>query len=248
MAVDDSYTKALLHFEGNDSSIVFVDESGKTWAVGGGAHVHAGVQKFGSSSLYLADGSSAISALNHPDFNFGSGDFTIDLWAYAASAGQGNSSTICSKNLSAASYSPISISMSNGAYTVKLHMSSTGSSWNLASNVAVGTLTQNEWGHVAVCRSGTNVYAFLNGVLGSTTDVSTTALMSNTDVFWLGGGNYSGTYFPGYFDEIRISKGIARWTAAFTPPTGAYRPRMNYLHARRDRMDMQGVSTQNSLA
>ena len=29
-------------------------------------------------------------------------------------------------------------------------------------------------------------------------------------------------YTDGWLDEVRVSKGIARWTANFTPPTSEY--------------------------
>ena len=56
MAVDDSYTKALLHMDGADGSTTFIDESGKTWTRAGNAQIDTSQYKFGGASG-LFDGS-----------------------------------------------------------------------------------------------------------------------------------------------------------------------------------------------
>lgn len=80
MAVDDSYTKALLHFNGIDTSTTFRDESGKTWTGGGTAQLDTAQKKLGTASLLLDGNSDYISTPDHADFDVGSGDFTIDFW------------------------------------------------------------------------------------------------------------------------------------------------------------------------
>ena len=44
------------------------------------------------------------------------------------------------------------------------------------------------------------------------------------DIYYVGSVNANQSHPPinGYIDEFRISKGDARWTSAFTPPTYAY--------------------------
>ena len=80
MAVDDSYTKALLHFNGSDTSTTFTDESGKTWTGAVTAQLDTAQKKFGTASLLLDGDSDYISTPDHADFDVGSGDFTIDFW------------------------------------------------------------------------------------------------------------------------------------------------------------------------
>ena len=79
MSVDDSYTKALLHFDGADTSTTITDESGKTWTPAGTAQIDTAQYKW-TSSLLLDGNSDYISTPDHDDFNVGSGDFTIDFW------------------------------------------------------------------------------------------------------------------------------------------------------------------------
>jgi len=222
--VDDSYTKSLLHFDGQNDSTNIVDESGKTWTASGNAKISTDRYEFGGSSAYFDGNGSYISTPDNPDLNFGSEDFTIDFWINAAAPAQSNGSVIFTKVINATQYSPISIGMSPGTYNVNLYMSSTGSSWNLANNIAIGTLTQNVWTHIAISRSGSTIYTFVNGVPGNTVDVTGASLMSNMSTVLVGSGNYSATNFVGNIDELRISKGIARWTTGFTPPTQEYAP------------------------
>jgi hypothetical protein len=78
----------------------------------------------------------------------------------------------------------------------------------------------NEWVHLAITRSGSTGYAFVNGSLVSST---TANLAAGTTSAWriaeYGGG---GQPLEGLIDDLRITKGVARYTAAFTPPTEAF--------------------------
>jgi len=80
----------------------------------------------------------------------------------------------------------------------------------------------NTWTHIAFTYDGTSIYAFSAGVLIGTT-TSATAAPSTTPTLAVGElvGAIAGATntFTGYLDEIRITKGVARYTATFTPPT-----------------------------
>ena len=73
MAVDDQYTKSLLHFDGN-----LTDESGKTWTAYGGAATSTAQKKFGTHALYLDGTDDYINTYGSSDFAFGTGDFTVE--------------------------------------------------------------------------------------------------------------------------------------------------------------------------
>jgi hypothetical protein len=221
--VDDSYTKVLLHFPGENNSTTFTDESGKSWGVGGSTRISTAQSKFGGSSGLFADGD-YIQTANTSDTQFGSGDFSIDFWMRATAAGAANNTVVFTMAPNATLYAPVIIAMSAGTYNLTLFMSSSGAGWDLVFGAAIGTVVQSEWNHVAICRSGSNVYAFLNGTLENTIFVSTTTLYDSNTHLTLGGGNYSSTNLIGNLDEFRISKGIARWTSNFTPPTSEYGP------------------------
>ena len=75
-------------------------------------------------------------------------------------------------------------------------------------------------------RHGNNGYLFENGVLEYTRDVTGATIdESATKLMVMGVNSNTQTLgFTGWLDEVRISKGIARWTSNFTPPTSAYSP------------------------
>ena len=87
MAVDDSYTKVLLHMNGTDASTTFTDESGKTWTANGNAQIDTASYKFATGSGLFDGGGDYIDTPDNADFNFGSGDFTIDLQMRRNSSG-----------------------------------------------------------------------------------------------------------------------------------------------------------------
>jgi hypothetical protein len=85
----------------------------------------------------------------------------------------------------------------------------------------------SNWHHIAIVRDGSNFYIFIDGISQSLTvytaidgntmpDVAAELRLGNT------GGSGSYYYLNGWLDEYRISKGIARWTANFTPPANEY--------------------------
>jgi len=40
--------------------------------------------------------------------------------------------------------------------------------------------------------------------------------------FYIGGDPVAGVYLNGWIDEFRVSKGVARWTSNFSPPTSTH--------------------------
>ena len=93
--------------------------------------------------------------------------------------------------------------------------------WNGATTYQSGiTLAANTWYHVAVTWDGTTLRFFVNGVIG-TTHTGVTITPSTNQVIVGGTGPGASGLFTGYIDDLRITKGVARYTANFTPPTAA---------------------------
>jgi hypothetical protein len=79
------------------------------------------------------------------------------------------------------------------------------------------------WTHIAVSRSGTNVYFFLNGVQQGTTKTSSSNALSGTATVGIGYRVAQGDgIFAGYIQDLRITKGIARYTGNFSVPTTTF--------------------------
>src|SRR5262245_2095271 len=85
---NDSFVKLLLHAEGTDGATTITDSSSvaRTGAVfNGPAAIKTAQKKFGSASLFFGASAGAGGFVTYPysaDFDFGTGDFTIDAWIY----------------------------------------------------------------------------------------------------------------------------------------------------------------------
>jgi hypothetical protein len=81
------------------------------------------------------------------------------------------------------------------------------------------------WYHLAIVKTGSDIMMFQDGVQIGTTQAAGSGYTGCTYPLAVGADNGAGgfsTFWSGYIDELRISKGIARWTSDFTPPTEPY--------------------------
>jgi hypothetical protein len=171
-------------------------------------------------SGYFNGTTDSLSAPNNTVFDFGSGDFTLELWYFPTAQGQSGYSGLLGKFVDASNYAPFYIVQRPSSYNVGFFSSSTNSSWNLSPTTSnFGTMQANAWNHIAISRQGVNCRCFLNGVTGQTSNFSTTALMTNSSPVYIGSGNVATTYSTGYISNVRIVKGTALYTGDFTPPT-----------------------------
>ncbi len=221
----DANTVHLFQFNDGHGSQFIRDssKSGHELKMFGGS-ISTNRAKFGASS-YVNNGSNVGGILgnwNKPNANFvmGSDDFTVDFWYYPLGAPSDTDILLVLSDWN--QWGPSLRHNADGSIGVSL--SATGGSWDLASNLSIGTPTNNAWNHVAVARSGANVYCFLNGALTRTVAVGASNLFTATSGYYhLGGRTDSGSYsINGNIDEFRIKRGQAAWTSAFTPPTAPY--------------------------
>jgi hypothetical protein len=222
-ANDDS-TVVLLHFDGTDASTLITDGnaggSARSWAANGNAQLDTGDGKFGSALLLDGTGD-YLSADVSSDFDFGTGDFTIDFWVRRNGV-QGNfDGLISSYNGTIGWHLPLGATGTLG--TTNAPYFSNGSAVVAASSTV---LPDGAWQHVAAVRSGNSLLLFQDGVLTASADATGASFNSAGAGVVIGRlrTDQDAAYFAGHIDELRISKGIARWTTAFTPPARAYGP------------------------
>lgn len=225
MPVDDGYTVSLLHFNGTDGATSFIDESGKTWTAAGSAQIDTAQSKFGGASLLLDGTTDYISTPDSADFNFSNGDFTIDFWFRAASTMDNFDTWFGIWNSTPANTNYIKFDYgSGGAIRFVVVASSSIVAEYTASSAQ--TFTAGTWYHLAVVRNGTNILIFKDGTsltLTTGTAISSSSLPDLTGAAVYGSDRANASRdINGHIDEARISKGIARWTANFTPPSIEY--------------------------
>lgn len=220
--LDDSYTTSLLHFSGADGSSSFVDEGGLTWTAVSGAVLDDAAYKFAPTSGVFTGAACGITTPANNALRPGSDDFTIDFWAK-------RSSTDASLNIFGQASSDLVASDMSSMVVInslcKLQFSLyTGSSPTSTTTSDVFDDTAS-WHHIACIRYADNISIYVDGIQSSTPTAFTAAVQTSAKLFAIGRrGEYDTAGFKGWIDEFRFSKGIARWTANFTPPLGPYWP------------------------
>jgi hypothetical protein len=185
----------------------------------GNAQISNTTAKFGSTSMSFdgTDDRLTNNNANNPLISLGTGDFTIEGWIYA--------------NTVAGERGFLQISDTVGglktSYTTGIHFALGASPYRLNFNVG-GTdvssgstyIAINTWYHIAATRSSGSVRLFINGTLvGGPTTVTTDL----TGQYICVGGYYNTSFlWNGYIQDLRITKGYARYTSNFTAPTAAF--------------------------
>lgn len=217
----DSFTKLMLHLNGADGSTTFTDSSSLVHSVtrNGNPEIDTTQSRFGGASCLFVGGGTNRNRLivpHHADLAFGASDFTIDFWLRPTNTSAGNR-TLWYKTVGANNFA-----INQSGTNIVLYASSNGTSFNLANNRVVASgLAANTWFHFAMARDGSNWRSFSNGTLTDTLSSSATIADSSGDAA-IGGHSGASLDFLGHLDEIRVSKGVARWKANFTPPNSPY--------------------------
>jgi len=186
------------------------ERGGKSITSYGNAALETDQAKFGASSLFLDGVDDYLSIAANNDFGFGTDDFTIETWVYPTSS---QVSRIFDFRAGAIVDNAVSINLNgltpqvyiDGAYQI------TGSS----------DLTINTWNHLAYVRNGTTGTLYVDGTsVGSWTDNTDYGVAKPLII----GALYTGalSFFEGYIDEVRISKGLARYNANFGVPLAEF--------------------------
>ena len=218
----DTYTKLMLHCDGTNGSTTFIDSSlvPHTMTANGTTVIDTSQSVFGTASAKIGGGTGQfIRTPNSTDFDFGGGDFTIDFRIRYSSLNallEGWVNKWVGANRGFEFYR-----LATGN-TIGFDYSTTGANTLSITSSATWTPTLNTWYHVAVVRNTTNIMFFIDGVkLGVNQNIGTDVIFAPTAILEVGDID-SAFSVDAWMDEVRISKGIARWTSNFTPPTSAY--------------------------
>ena len=202
--------------EGDSSVLAILDESPAPKSPldeGGNVQISTAVSRYGGSSIAFDGNGDRLVASPSTDWDFSGGPHTTECWLYLNSL----PTQICrvvmaGPNAAASSMVLIEINQSGQVSMVRPLLGST----RLASPTL---LSSNQWYHIATVINGSNSAVFVNGVgtfgpITLPTSIATNQLFIGYDT----AGGSVGSNLNGYIDDLRITKGVARYTEDFLPP------------------------------
>ncbi|NBS61526.1 MAG: LamG domain-containing protein [Microbacteriaceae bacterium] len=174
----------------------------------GNAQVSTSIVKYGTGSMYFDGSGDWLIIPYSQNINFGTGNFTIEGWFYLSSFA--NQYYVLGGTWTTGSSDEWLVQIENNG-TMRF-LTSAGTSFYTAG------ITTGTWYHFAAVRNGSTVTLYVNGSsVGSYTNSNSIGSTSKT--LYIGVQN-NGAAWPwnGYIDDLRITKGVARYISTFTPP------------------------------
>ena len=208
----------------------FVDQSaiGNSITTSGDVSIDTSVKKYGSGSLEFNQTTTEghISLTNTDNFKFGSSPMTVEFWMYPTST-HSTEGQIIGDWTTGGGTGPSNWTIYIQSSVLKFQVVNAGNTGaDQGYTLCSASVSINTWTHVAATFDGTYLRLFINGTLSSTQtfssgfSVESGSYSSNIDIGDF--TNFSGYSYRGYLDDIRVTKGLARYTATFTPPSAAF--------------------------
>ncbi len=210
----------LMGMEGSDGGTTFVDEStvGRTITTLGNAQIDTAQAKFGTSSMLMDTTGDYLTAPDAADLDFGTGEFTIECFIRF----DGVVTSICglvSKYTNSALTASWALIKSGDNVSLQWY-NSAGTARTVA---GAGSWATGQWYHVAADRVGDVFSVYQDGVRLAQSTFAADSLQDGTGVLQIGRFHSGSTrYWPGWIDEVRITKGEGRYGGNFTPPATAF--------------------------
>ena len=217
-----SSSGASLHIKGTDASIIDKAQGANLKLVGNTTGSTTQVKFAGSKSMYFdGTGDYALISKDTANINTLDKDFTIEYWLYDSSPTTWK--YIAAKADSTGNTSTSEISFGTGQFSAqtdgKLYYSNNLGAYLAYTNSA---LSANTWYHIAVVRNNNVFTMYLDGVAQTATTTNSGSVAVINEDLVLGGHQYQVSTLSrlnGYIQDFRITNGLARYTANFTPPT-----------------------------
>jgi len=205
-------TQLLLNYT---NAGIYDGKMGNVLETVGNAQVSTSPVKYGSGSMYFNGTSDNLKGVTGNINAFGTGDFTVEMWLFPTAFA--TNKTIYSCNTSGASATGFHFG-ANASGQIFIY---SNGGYAISSSATSGVLTINTWNHLAVVRTGLIVKVYVNGIAATSTWTLTTQTFTDGVLLIAIAPSGSPEYYSGYIDDLRITKGVARYIANFTPPQQA---------------------------
>lgn len=213
----------LLHADGTNGSTSIVDNSGtpKTVTAVGNSIIATAQSKFGGSSLYFDGNGDYVTTAENTGFDLTTNN-TFEAWVYPASIGTGQGVMGYTTNTH-----PFVGTMVSYVWFIQsdgtLRFAVNGADGSTQNTITTTAIQAGIWTHIAVVKNGTAVTQYINGISSSSSTITNTGNTTGPDWNFRVGSYYTDALpFNGYIDEVRVTKGIARYTSDFTVPTAPF--------------------------
>lgn len=217
----------LMHMDGADGSRRFPDATGKAVTANGDVRISTAQSKFGGSSAYFDGAWDSLSLPAAAEWGlFYAGDFTVEAWVNLS-----GSASSTNRRILAVGGGFEGWNTTNGLH----FLLAAGPNFELRAELSAGAtalLAQGGyvhptgvWFHVAATLAGDTLRVFVDGVAVGAVNAAPRQRPSGAASVSVGisqGAANTANAFHGYIDELRITKGVARYTANFTPPTAPF--------------------------
>jgi hypothetical protein len=181
----------------------------------GNAQISTAQSKWGGSSMSFDGTGDYVTSYNaNALFRIGN-IYTIELWFYTTTIAAGAAGLICLA-IGASTNSGINIYRSGSEI-----ICNDGATGGTGPSSGSSAITANTWAHLAVVSDGSTTKMYIDGVLKGTYS-GTTASSAALTYVTVGANGDKSSVLNGYIQDARITKGIARYTTNFTPPTAAF--------------------------
>ena len=203
----------LLAMDGTNGSTTFTDDSSNNYSgtVNGNSAISTTESKFGGASGYFDGTGDYVTYSSTSALTIGTQDFTIEMWINRNGA---SSNHFYAFQLGGAQTGALMFGIQNGKAELAIYPTGYASA-----NIDT---TPGQWHHIAASRESGTIRIFVDGTLVKTATDNTSIIAADINV---GSGPVWGQYFDGvggYIDDLRLTIGVARYTASFTPPTAAH--------------------------
>ena len=219
----------LLTGQGTSGSSSIVDSSNNAWTITNASNLvtyNTTSPQVGTSSMRFPGTGNYLRIPQSGVANLGAGNFTIECWMKFDSASTYQTILWLNGAPGVNAYAGIRVDISNTNSGVFRNLIGyTGTSWATTTFYSTSTISSGTWYYYTLVRNGTTITCYVNGVSESTFNAGTNSIYSAAEN-WIGAKNTGSAGTPtvntpvtGYIEQLRITVGVARYTANFTPPT-----------------------------
>jgi hypothetical protein len=206
----------LMHFNGTDASTTFTEVKGKTMTASGNAQIDTDQSKFGGASGQFDGTGDFVSTGDSADWHFSTVPFTVEL--FVRHTGKNDTTAYVGQ-------------WQDGWYFYteggQLKFRARATNDDLLDIVYSWTPTLGQWYHVCAERNSSNrMRLYVDGVMvANTNTVFNRDLQNSANGLTIGRiPGFSDYDFNGHIDEMRITKGVARYNSdsGFSVPTAPF--------------------------